>query len=134
MAAQVSARYSTRYRYGYNYDDMLHAAARVREHAGPQGYVAALDDVLFYTGLDGAGIYGMATQLVNWKDNQPSVSLPELLRQRRVDALVWTTKEVTRNADVLNTPDLKERLAACYTQEQYGVFLVYLLRSDINCP
>jgi hypothetical protein len=132
--AQVSARYSTRYRYGYNYDDMLRAATRVREHAGPQGFVAALDDVLFYAGLDGEGIYGMATQLVNWKDNRPSVSLPELLRQRRVDALVWTTKEVTRNAELLNTPDLKQRLTECYTQEQYGVFLVYLRRNDVNCP
>jgi hypothetical protein len=132
--AQVSARYSTRYRYGYNYDDMLHAAARVREHVGPQGFVAALDDVLFYTGLDGEGIYGMATQLVNAKGNRPSVPLPELLRQRRVDALVWTTKEVTRNAEVLNTPDLKQRLAECYMQEQYGVFLVYLRRSEVSCP
>ena len=132
--AQVSARYSTRYRYGYNYDDMLAAAARVREHAGPQGFVAALDDVLFYTGLNGEGIYGMATQLINWTGNRPSVSLLELLRQRRVDALVWTTKEVTRNADILNTPELKQRLAACYTQEQYGVFLVYLRRTDIHCP
>jgi hypothetical protein len=132
--AQVSARYSTRYRYGYNYDDMLASAARVREHAGPQGFVAALDDVLFYTGLDGEGIYGMATQLINRKDNRPSVSLVELLRQRRVDALVWTTKEVTRNAEVLNTPELQRRLAECYTQEQYGVFLVYLRRNDANCP
>ncbi|HTP11579.1 MAG TPA: glycosyltransferase family 39 protein, partial [Anaerolineae bacterium] len=90
---QVSARYSTRYRYGYNYDDMLRAVARVRDYVGPQGFVAALDDVLFYTGLNGEGIYGMATQLVNWQDNRPSLSLLDLLRQRRVDALVWTTKE-----------------------------------------
>ena len=134
MLVQANVRYSTRYRYGYNYDDMLRAAARVRQYAGPDGFVAALDDVLFYTGLNGEGIYGMATQVINWKDDRPSVSLRELMRQRRIDALVWTTKEVTRNADVLSDPDLQQRLNECYTLEQYGVFLVYLRRGDVACP
>ena len=129
--AQVNARYSTRYRYGYGLDDMLQAARRARDHAGPAGYVAAIDDVLFYTGLRGAGIYGLATRSLM---GETSISLLDLMHQRQIDAMVWTTKDAVRSSDVVQSPEIEQILQKCYTQEIYGVFLVYLRRPHGDCP
>jgi len=130
MLVQVNARYSTRYRYGYGLDDMLQAARRVREHAGPAGYIAAIDDVLFYTGLDGKGIYGLAT-----RDNLmggTSLSLLDLMHQQRIDALVWTTKDEVRNPTAIH--EVEHILKECYDRETYGVFIVYLRKPGAACP
>jgi hypothetical protein len=128
---QVDARYSTRYRYGYGLDDMLQAAQRIRDYAGPTGYVAAIDDVLFYTGLQGEGIYGMATRSLM---GETSISLLDLMRQRRVDALAWTTKDAVRHPETIHTPEMERVLRDCYSQESFGVFLVYLREPGAICP
>jgi len=127
---QVNARYSTRYRYGYNWDDMQQAAQRVREHVGPTGYIAAIDDFLFYTGLDGEGIYGLRARQ-NFM-GKPSISLLELMHERRIDALVWTTKDVTRNPTAIQ--EIEPILKECYDRETYGVFIVYLRRPGATWP
>jgi hypothetical protein len=129
---QVNARYSTRYRYGYNWDDMQQAAQRVREHVGPTGYIAAIDDFLFYTGLDGEGIYGLATTARHDFTGKPVISLLELMRERRIDALVWTTKDVTRNPTAIQ--EIEPILKECYDRETYGVFIVYLRKPGATCP
>jgi hypothetical protein len=132
---QANARYSTRYRYGYNWDDMLRAAQRIREAVGPSGYVAAIDDVLFYTGLPGDGIYGMSTNMVTGSYmGKTSIGLLDLLRQHQVDALAWTTKDAVRSADLLRSPEMEHILNKCYSQESYGVFQVYLRKTQATCP
>ena len=128
---QINARYSTRYRYGYGLDDMLQAAQRVHDYVGPSGYIAAIDDVLFYTGRQGEGIYGLSTRSLM---GEPSISLLDLMHRQRIDALVWTTKDAVRNPDAVHTPEIEFTLRECYNQETYGVFLVYLHKPGAACP
>jgi hypothetical protein len=124
-AIQVTANYSTRYRYTYNYDDLRQTIEDLKEMGG---YTLAVKDVLYYTGLPGEEIYEYVC---------PSCSpqaLIDKLHSTRVDALVWTTKEDNRSPNVSQNPAVIQVLNACYTRVTHGVFIVYLRRPNGPCP
>ena len=129
---QFEARYSTRYRYGLNLDDMLTASQRIHDAVAPDGFVAAIDDVLFYTKRPGKGIYGLSTRenLMGGK----TMTLAELLRVQHVDALAWTAKDAFRGSEMLNSSGVQHILDTCYDKEQYGKFVVYLNKQQTPCP
>lgn len=129
---QVDARYSTRYRYGLNFDDMLIAAQRIHDAVPADGFVAAIDDLLYYTGRPGKGIYGLSTRdsLMGEKDT----SLIDLLHIQRIDAFAWTIKDAFRGSALLTSSGVQQILDSCYSREQYGVFMVYLRKPVTICP
>jgi hypothetical protein len=129
---QVNARYSTRYRYGLSFDDMFTAAQRIREAVPADGFVAAIDDLLYFTGRPGKGIYGLSTRdsLIGGKD----MSLIDLLHVQRIDAFAWTIKDAFRGSAFLTSTGVQQILDTCYSKEQYGVFMVYLRKPVTACP
>ncbi len=122
---QVNADYSTRYRYTYNYADYLWSVHEVQA-LGPQAFVVAIKDTLLQSGLPGAEIYGYLCA-------ECSPSLVDTIHTRRIDALVWTTKEDSRSGGLTADPKFIQALAVCYTRETRGVFIVYLLKNDTPC-
>jgi len=124
-AVQVPANYSTRYRYTYNYADLLQTIDDLRQTGG---HVLAVKDVLYYTGLPGEEIYRYVCP------NCTPQALLDKLRSTRVNALAWTTKEDNRSPNVTRDPRVLQALNACYTRVTHGVFIVYLLKPDGACP
>jgi hypothetical protein len=122
---QINADYSTRYRYTYNYADYLWSVHEVQA-LGPQAFVVAIKDTLLQSGLPGEEVYGYLCA-----DCSPS--LVDTLHARRVDALVWTTKEASRSGGLTGELAFNAALDACYTRETRGVFIVYLLKKDTPC-
>jgi len=124
-AIQVPADYSTRYRYTYNYDDLRQTIADLKD-AG--GYVLAVKEVLYYTGLPGDDAY---TYMCSGCSPQ---ALVDKIHSKCVSALAWTTKEDNRSRNLLENPAVVQSLNACYTRVTHGVFIVYLRRPDSPCP
>ncbi len=121
---QITAGYSTRYRYTYDYAGYLWTVQQARA-AGPGAYVLAIKDTLDEAGVGGAEIYPFFQA-----DYVPS--LAEVVRSRRVDALIWTTKEEARS-DIVNDPALVAVLARCYDRKVRDVFIVYSLKPGVTC-
>jgi len=124
-AIQVPADYSTRYRYTYNYNDLLQTIADLKE---AKGYVLAIKDVLYYTELPGEEIYNYVC---------PTCSPQNLINKIHstdVSAMAWTTKEDSRSPGISNDPTIVQTLNACYTRVTHGVFIVHLRRPDSRCP
>ena len=121
---QITAGYSTRYRYTYDYADYLWTVQQARA-AGPKTYILAIKDTLLEAGVDGAEIY-------SYLNPSSTPSLADVVRSRRVDALIWTTKEEARS-DVAADPQLIAALAQCYDRSQRGVFIVYQLKPGVTC-
>jgi hypothetical protein len=123
-AVQVPADYSTRYRYTYDYQDLRQTVADLQAAGG--GYILAVMDVLYYEGLSGERIYSYVCPTC-----KPQ-RLIDALQSRRIDALVWTTKEDNRSPGVVRDPVLVELLDECYNRSTHGVFIVYLRKQA--CP
>jgi hypothetical protein len=122
---QISAPYSTRYRYTYDYASYLWTVQAARA-AGPDAYILAIKDTLNESGLDGEEIYPYLSA-----EHRPA--LLDVVQARRVAALIWTTKEDARAAGVTDNPQVLARLAECYEREQRGVFVVYRLKPGVLC-
>ena len=123
---QVAADYSTRYRYTYNYADYAWTVRTVQA-AGPTAYILAIKDVLFESRLAGAEVYDYLCPTC-------SARLVTAVHARKIDALVWTTKEENRSSDVATDPNLRAALLICYDRLTRGVFIVYMSRADLVCP
>ncbi len=123
--AQIVADYSTRYRYTYNYADYLWSVQQAQS-AGASAYILAIKDVLYESKRAGEEIYPYLCASC-------SSTLLDTLRSRRVDALVWTTKEDVRSSAVTADPVIVATLADCYARMTRGVFIVYQLKSDSPC-
>jgi hypothetical protein len=122
---QITAPYSTRYRYTYNYADYLWSVHQVQS-VGNSGYVLAIKEIWLESGLSGEEIYpylcaSCAPNLLN------------MIRSRQVDAMVWTTKEDNRSPGVTANAKVIETLDRCYTRTTRGVFIVYRLKPGIVC-
>jgi hypothetical protein len=124
-AVQVTADYSTRYRYTYEYNDLLQTIADVEQIGG---YILAPPGVLYYTELPGEEIYDYLGS-----GSSPQ-NLIDKLHSTRVNALVWTTKEDNRWTQVSQNPAVVQVLNACYTRVTHGVFIVYLRKNGVPCP
>ncbi len=124
-AIQVPADYSTRYRYTYDYADLLQTVADLKQTGG---YVLAVKDVLYYTGLPGEEIYGYVCPTCSPQ------ALIDKIHSTRVDALAWTTKEDNRSPNISANPAIVQALNVCYTRATHGVFIVYLRRPNSPCP
>ncbi len=123
---QVTAPYSTRYRYTYDYADYFWAVRTARA-AAAKPYLVATKDVLYESGRAGVEIYRYLAP-----DARPA--LLQVLQTRRVDALVWTTKEAARTEAVLAAPELVAALRRCYSRQQRGDFIVHVRRPGAPCP
>ncbi|MBN1888225.1 MAG: glycosyltransferase family 39 protein [Thermoflexales bacterium] len=121
-AVQVPADYSTRYRYTYDYRDLRQTVADLQAAGG--GYILAVMDVLYYEGLSGERIYTYVCP--GCKPQR----LIDALQSRRIDALVWTSKEDNRSPGVVRDPVLVEMLNKCYNRSTHGVFILYLRKSE----
>lgn len=126
-AVQVKADYSTRYRYTYDYDDLAQTLADLRQ--AKVHYILAVMDVLYYDDWSGEQIYYKYV----CSTCNPQTLIDEIYT-KRVDALVWTTKEDNRSPNVSRDPELCQVLDQCYTNKQHGVFIVYLRKPDAPCP
>ena len=124
-AIQVPADYSTRYRYTYDYADLLQTVADLKQTGG---YALAVKDVLYYTGLPGEEIYGYVCPTCS-----PQI-LIDKIHSTRVDVLAWTTKEDNRSPDISANPAVVQALNLCYTRVTRGVFIVYLRKPNSPCP
>lgn len=123
--AQITAGYSTRYRYTYDYADYLWSVRQVQS-AGDSAYVLAIKEIWLQFGLPGEDIYpylciGCAEQLLG------------VIRSHRIDAMAWTTKEEARSSDVLANAQVVATLDRCYTQSSRGIFTVYRLKPGVVC-
>jgi hypothetical protein len=123
---QLQAKYSTRYRYTYDYADYDWSVQQARA-LGPEAYILAIKDTLNASGVHGNEIY----PFLLFPDHRPL--LRDVLRAQRVDALIWTDKEAARSQDILNEPQLVALLQRCYDHAQRGVFQVYRLKSGPGC-
>lgn len=121
---QVTAPYSTRYRYTYDYADLQATLTDLEAVKG--GYILALKDVLYYEGFTGEEIYPYVCPTCT------AQNLVDKLQSRRIDALVWSTKEASRSPAVVQDSVVQSWLMTCYDERVHGVFQVYLRRSD--CP
>jgi len=124
-AIQVTADYSTRYRYTYDYNDLRQTIDDLKK-AG--GYVLAVKDVLYYTGLAGDDAYSYVCSTCS-----PQALLDQI-HSRSVNALAWTTKEDNRSPNILKNPAVAQTLNTCYTRITHGVFIVYVRRPASHCP
>lgn len=118
---QITADYSTRYRYTYRFADRQQAIDHVRANVSENGYLLADRDVLWYTDRAGELVYPyMATQ-----------ALQERLQASHVDALVWTEKEWLKSSLRVD-PAGELLLARCFDVKSFGIFTV-ALRNDAVC-
>ena len=113
---QAQATYSTRYRYTYDYADFFWSVQQAQSF-GASTYSLAIKDVLFESGVPGEEIW-------SYLCGDCSPSLLDVIRTRRVDTLIWTTKESSRSM-VLQNYSVIETLKRCYSEETRGVFKVY---------
>lgn len=122
---QVLADYSTRYRYTYDYDDFYRT---VDDLKATDGYIIAVKDVLFYTGLPGEDAFEYTCSTCSPQ------RLAEVLRSGRVAGLAWTTKEESRSRDLLAEPAVAQPLNDCFSRTMHGVFVVYRHTGGDSCP
>jgi hypothetical protein len=122
---QVTADYSTRFRYTYVYADRWRADARVLQTVPADGYIVSDKDVLIDTGRTGEEIYAHMA-------GAPQAFI-ELLHSRRIDALVWTEKEWMKATPISGDAALSALLSRCYDQQQYGIFVVLTRNQSRTC-
>jgi len=120
---QVTASYSTRYRYGYSYADREAATRLLRESVPPDGYVLLDKDMLWNLPFDGEQVYGYMAD---------SRALLDLAGRRRVDALSWTDKEWIKSA-IRDSSEAKKALADCYKQSRFGPATVLIRAPGPDC-
>ncbi len=123
---QISATYSTRYHYAYDYADHLWSVRQVQV-AGTASYILASKDILYESRLAGEEIYPYLCATC-------SPTLIEKIRSSRVDALAWTTREDTRSSVVTANAQVVETLDECYTKMTRGDLIVYQLKPNSPCP
>jgi hypothetical protein len=122
---QINAPYSTRYRYTYDYASYLWTVQQARA-LGPQAYILAIKDTLNEASVNGEEIYPYLQA-----DHTPT--LLDMIHSRRIDALIWTTKEDARAPGVTDNPTVMTLLAQCYNREMRNVFIVYTLKAGVTC-
>jgi hypothetical protein len=120
----INATYSTRYRYTYDYADYFWSV-REAEAVGATGYILAIKDTWLESRRQGEEIYDYL-----FTDNP--TKLLDAMRNRRIDALIWTTKEQSRTS-VLTDSQVSAHLTRCYDRQQRGVFIVYRLKPHTPC-
>jgi 4-amino-4-deoxy-L-arabinose transferase-like glycosyltransferase len=120
---QVTATYSTRYRYGYSYADREAATRLLRESVPPDGFVLLDKDMLWNLPFDGEQVYGYMA------DDR---ALLELAGRRRVDALSWTDKEWIKSA-LQRSPEAQKALADCYKESRFGRATVLIRAPGPDC-
>ena len=123
--AQITAPYSTRYRYTYDYADYLWSVRQVQS-AGDSAYVLAIKEIWLESGLAGEEIYPYFCASC-------APNLLDVIRSRRIDVMAWTTKEDTRSSDVTANAEVIATLDRCYTKFTRGVFIVYRLKPGVVC-
>jgi hypothetical protein len=122
---QITAPYSTRYRYTYDYADYLWSVRQVQS-AGDSAYVLAIKEIWLESGLAGEEIYPYFCASC-------APNLLDVIRSRRIDVMAWTTKEDTRSSDVTANAEVIATLDRCYTKFTRGVFIVYRLKPGVVC-
>jgi hypothetical protein len=122
---QVTADYSTRYRYTYDYGDYLWSIRQVQS-AGNSPYILAIKDVLYQSQLPGEEIYPYLCGTC-------APTLLDAIHSRRIGAMAWTTKEDARSPGTTANPQVVKILAQCYTKMTRGVFIVFTLKPDSPC-
>ncbi|MCL5998013.1 MAG: glycosyltransferase family 39 protein [Chloroflexi bacterium] len=121
---QVSAGYSTRFRYTQVYADRQRAIDLVERSVPPGGYTLTDPDILYFANRPGEEIF---TYISVNRDNP--LLLIDALKTRRVEAIAWTDKEWMKAPALRNDPTLTSLLDNCYQKHTFGVFTV-LLRHD----
>lgn len=121
-AIQLTATYSTRYRYTYQYADREKALGLVKRETLPTSYVLADRDILWYAGRPGELDYAYML---------PGAMLPKL-RAEHVEAIVWTEKEFLKLGLRSDEPAMTV-LNRCFAQQNFGIYSV-LLRKPAACP
>lgn len=120
---QVTATYSTRYRYTYSYADRAAATQLLRESVPSDGFVLLDKDILWNLPFAGEQVYGYIAN---------DHALLELASRRRVDALAWTDKEWIKSG-LQNSPEALKALADCYAQSRFGRVTVLIRDPGPNC-
>jgi hypothetical protein len=123
--AQITAPYSTRYRYTYDYADYLWSVRQVQS-SGDSAYVLATKEIWLESGLAGEEIYPYFC-------SSCAPNLLDVIRSRQIDAMAWTTKEDNRSPGVTANAEMIATLDRCYTKFTRGVFIVYLLKPGAVC-
>lgn len=112
---QVTAHYSTRYRYTYVYADRARATDAVRAGVPLDGYSLTDKDLLWYADRPGDQVYPFL--------GDPD-RLKETLRSRRVDVIAWAQKERLKAAALNADAEALAILEQCYHSQTFGVFTV----------
>ncbi|MCS7062242.1 MAG: hypothetical protein RMN25_13935 [Anaerolineae bacterium] len=121
---QVTAPYSTRYRYTYVYADRARATEAVRAGVPLNGYSLTDKDLLWYADRPGEQVYPYLGNPDQLKD---------ILRRRRVDVIAWAEKERLKATALNSDREALTILERCYRSEQFGVFTVLTRTSAEPC-
>lgn len=121
---QVTAHYSTRYRYTYVYADRARATEAVRAGVPLSGYSLTDKDLLWYAGRPGDQVYPFL--------GDPD-RLKNTLRSRRVDVIAWAEKERLKAAALNADTEALTILEQCYHSQTFGVFTVLTRTSAEPC-
>ena len=122
---QIGADYSTRYRYTYDYAD-YYWSVRTAQASGRTAYILAIKDALYESQLAGEEIYGYLCGTCAGR-------LLDAVHTRKIDAIIWTTKEEARSPTVAGDAGVRATLAACYDRQTRGEFILYLLKPNRTC-
>lgn len=121
-AIQLTATYSTRYRYTYRYADREQALALVKQAIPPNGFLLADRDIIWYANRPGELDYPYLL---------PGAMLPKL-NATHVDGIVWTEKEFLK-LGIRSDAAAMQTLEGCFNKHDFGIYSV-LLRKPNACP
>jgi len=125
---QVTANYSTRYRYGQVYGDRQQAIGLVNRLVPPGGFTLTDPDILYFANRPGRNIF----VYVSDNRNNPQL-LIDVLKTRRVEAIAWMDKEWMKASILRSDPVLTELLKRCYHENKFGSFTVLLRHDSPSC-
>lgn len=119
---QLTANYSTRYRYTYSYSDRADALKAVERRIPLGGYILADLDILDYADRNGELIYQYVCP------NCAPERFVIYLNTTHIDGIVWAEKEWLKAPQVSGDERLNQLLDRCFERESYGIF-TFLVRA-----
>jgi 4-amino-4-deoxy-L-arabinose transferase-like glycosyltransferase len=126
---QVTASYSTRFRYTQVYADRQQAINLIERSVPPGGYTLTDPDILYFANRPGEEIF----TYISVNRNNPQL-LIDALKARPVEAIAWTDKEWMKAPALGSDPTLMRLLDDCYQKHTLGTFTVYLRHDSPASP
>lgn len=124
---QLTANYSTRYRYTYVYADRLETMRRVDEVVPVNGTLLADREIFDYARRRGQYVHPFLCA------DCTADGLERFLAANRQDAIVWAEKEWLKAPIVAADAGLQALFDRCYDRETHGIFTVLVRTSRTGC-